>query len=425
MARSAAASDNKGRLCLDKPLESVLDVSHTGLRAGDPFSRHGRRQDMTGERSATVVRARRAAASRTLAFGPIAIAFTSNDLAAADWLGEFLEPWFTPTLETAEWRVHLSSSGDAYVHLNGRRPLAAAARPCFARDQQTLCLPAWTADGRVTVADTERSCFLIASQFEIDMVGDPATRTWRFTLMLVLREIAATRLRQTQLELHAAAVEAAGRAILISGPKGAGKTTLSIHLLRSAHCRLIANDRVFAGGATASFAVRGVPTAVKIHPATLVQFPELRRGLPRVRRLYLHTVAELGETLDNEDLPESARLALSPTQLARQLRVEPLGSAPLGAIVFPEIRTDVEGWFVERLAPKEVSAALWANLYGDQSGRRPPTLFEDFDGGPSVPSRSLADALSEAASGYRVVLGRNAYAEPDSANRLLQMLVGL
>jgi hypothetical protein len=358
----------------------------------------------------------------TLAFGPIAVALDSNDAAAADWLEEFLEPWFTPTPRIGEWRVRLLSSRDAYAELNDRCPADAALRPCFALDQRTLSLPAWRTGERVTVADAERCCVLIASPFELDIIADPGTRRWRFTSMWVLREIASTRLRRTELEIHAAAVETGGRAILISGPKGAGKTTLSIHLLRSGQCRLIANDRVFAGGAAASFAVRGVPTAVRIRTATAAQFPELCRGLPRVARPYLHTRDELTQVIGSDALPESAELGLTLAQLAHQLQVDLMAAAPLGAIVFPEIRADVQGWNVEPLAPKDVSARIWANLFGEQPTERPPTLFEELDGGPCVPSRHLADALSEAAPGYRIVLGRNAYVERESAARLLEIL---
>jgi hypothetical protein len=363
------------------------------------------------------------AACQTLAFGPIAITLTSNDSAATEWLVEFLEPWFSPTQQPAEWRVRLLSSRNAYAELNDRRPLDAVQRPCFALDQETVSLPAWPAGDRVTVADAQRSYFLIARPFEFDVVADPGTHRWRFSLMRVLREIAATRLRRTQLEIHAAALEAAGRAILISGPKGAGKTTLSIHLLRSGQCRLVANDRVFAGGAAESFAVRGVPTAVRIRSDAAALFPELRRGLPRVADLHMLNRDERTRAIEDAALPQVADFGLSLTQLAHQLRVEPRASAPLGAIVFPEIRTGVEGWTVERLAPNDVSARIWANLFGEQPGQRGPTLFEDLDGGPSVPSRALADALSRVATGYRVTLGRHAYAEAASSARLLETLL--
>ncbi len=376
----------------------------------------------TSSAASDVPRATREA-HRTLAIGPITIALTSNDGPAADWLVECLAPCFTPQRQAADWLVKLSRSAETYAQLSHRRPLDAAPRACFALDQEVISLPSWSSGGSVIVADLERSCFLIVAPFQVEVVGDPGTRRWRFTSMWVFHEIAASRLRRTQLDIHAAAVEAAGRAILIVGPKQAGKTTLSLYLLRTGHCRMIANDRVFAGGAATPVAVRGVPTAVKIRPPTLAAFPELRRGLPNVERPYLYTLDDLAKTATREELAESAEFALSPAQLAHQLQVERLDSAPLGAIVFPWIRTDVDGWGIERLDPKEVSAGIWANLYGSRSGRRTPTLFEDLGGGPSVPSRSLADGLSEAAPGYRIVLGRGAYGEPDFARRLLEILV--
>ncbi|MGH7898630.1 MAG: hypothetical protein ACREQQ_11800, partial [Candidatus Binatia bacterium] len=59
---------------------------------------------------------------RTLAFGPVAIALDSSDRAACDWLAEVLWPGFRPTAETADWRVRLSSSANAYAEIGRRRP---------------------------------------------------------------------------------------------------------------------------------------------------------------------------------------------------------------------------------------------------------------------------------------------------------------
>jgi len=360
---------------------------------------------------------------RTLAYGPATIALSSRDTAAADWLLEVLQPWFAPTPSAADWHVRLSSSRDAYADLSARRPLDAAPRACFALDQEVVSFPAWPTSDGLTVSDAERSCFLRITPFEVDLTGDPRTRRWRFTSMWVCQEIAATRLRRTQLDVHAAAVEAAGRAILIVGPKGAGKTTLSLHLLRSGRCRMMANDRTFVGRAGTSVVVRGMPTAVKVRPPTLAGFPELRRGLPPVERPYLHTLDELASMVTGDGVPESTEFALSPAQVAHQLRVEPLGTAPLGAIVFPHIRTDVAGWDAERLAPKEVSARILANLYGGSSARFGSTIFEDLDGGRSLPSRRLSDELAEAAPGYRLAMGQHAYAEPSFSERLLETLL--
>jgi len=372
--------------------------------------------------SSRIRRARSAALEARLACGPITVALDSDDRAAAEWLIEFLDPWFTPTAAADEVRVSVSSLEEVYGEIADRRPLDAAPRACFAFDQRVVSLPAWSTEEGAAVADLRRSCFLVVAPSRIALFGDPTTRRWRFTLQLVFQEIAATRARRTDLDLHAAAIETGGRAILIVGPKRAGKTTLSLHLLRSGRGRWIANDRAFAASAGAAFTIRGMPTAVKILPSLLGDFPELGRGLRSVERPYLHAVDEIIGATRGEEIDGSAEFALSPAQLARQMKVKPLASAPLGAIVFPEIRPE-SGFAVERLEPKQASAGIWANLYGKPSGRHEPTIFEEIDGGQSACPRSLADALSEAAPAYRVILGHDAYGTPDFAARLLDTLL--
>ena len=358
-----------------------------------------------------------------LACGPVTVALDSDDRAAAEWLIEFLDPWFGPTAQPCDFQVTISSSRGAYAKIASRCPPDAIPRACFALDQRVVSLPVWSTEDGIAALDLTRSCSLVVTPSRIHVFGDPATPRWRFTLQLVFQEIAATRARRTDLDVHAAAIEVGGRAILIVGPNRAGKTTLSFHLLRSGRGRWIANDRAFAGSAGAAFTIRGMPTAVRVHPSMLDDFPELRRGLRNVERPYLHGVAEIIAATRGEELDGSAEFALSPAQLARQLKVKPLASAPLGAIVFPEIRPDGRGFAVERLEPAEVSARIWANLYGQPSGRHEPTLFEELDGGKSALPRSLADALSEAAPGYQLVLGRDAYAVPDFAVRLLETVL--
>ncbi len=356
--------------------------------------------------------------------GPVTVDLRSDDRAAAEWLVEFLHPWFVPSTRAGEIQVSVSSAQDAYAELSDRHPLGAAPRACFAFDQQVVSLPAWPTEEGVTVADLKRSCFLVVAPRRIALFGDPATRRWRFTLQLVFHEIAAARARRTDLDLHAAAIAAGGRAVVIVGPKRAGKTTLSFHLLRSERCRWIANDRAFVGnGGTAEFTIRGMPTAVKIQPPMLRDFSEIGRGLRNVERPYLHAVAEVVGASPGEELDGSAEFALSPPQLARQLNVKTLASAPLSAIVFPQIQPELAGFAVERLKTAEVSKGIWANLYGKPSRRREPTLFEELDGGTSGLRRSLADALSRVVPGYRVILGRDAYAVPDFAARLLEAVL--
>lgn len=361
-------------------------------------------------------------ASRALAFGPgPSFSLASNDPPAIDWLTEFFGPALTPAEGAADWRLTVSSSAGDHAALRTRRPADAEPRPCFALDQRLISMAAWSDGEQLMVADEKRSCMLRALPPAIEIVGDPGSRRWRFTLVLILYELVATRFSRGHLELHAAAVEASDRAIVLIGPKLAGKTTLSLHLLRSGRWRAIANDRVFAGEEAGTLTARGVPTPVKIRPTTLADFPELHRGLPWIERPYLYSVAELEEQT-GAVAPAGEELLLAPAQVAHRLGVEPMASAPIAALLFPQVRVDAEGWALERLRPEEVSAEILANLYAGVSRRAASTLFADLDGGRSLPSGGLAAELAESLPGYRIVLGRGAYDDPDLAERLLERL---
>jgi hypothetical protein len=362
--------------------------------------------------------------TRTLAFGPMTVALGGDDDAAAAWLAEAASPWFAPAQAPADWHVTLSSAAEAYAALGAQRPSQAARRACFAHDTRVVALPAWPdGAGNVVLVDEQRSCFVVVGPGRTDIVGDPRTRRWRMTSLWVAHEIAAARLRRTHLDIHAAAIETAGRAILIVGPKTAGKTTLALHLLRAGGSRAIANDRVFAGRAGPAFEVRGVPTTVTIRPPTAAAFPELIRGRAAVERPYLHTLDELAHVAPAPTQVAPADLSLTLAQLMDRLAVTPCATAPLGAVVFPEIRADATGWTVADLAPREIAAGLRSNLYGSRLGRRPSTVFEDLAGGFVAPAPDAIDTLATAAPGYRVILGPDAYAQPGFATRLRAALL--
>jgi hypothetical protein len=357
------------------------------------------------------------APDRLLGFGPaISVALGGGDRAAVAWLEEFFGPAFGPARGGPDCTVTVSSSAEAYEQLLAGRPADARKRVCFAFDQWFSSLPGWEAGPDLFLDDRRRSALVRVRGREVELLGHPRTRRWRFTLVLLVHEIVAAKLRPERLELHASAVESGGRAVAIAGPKLAGKTTLAFGLLRSGRCRALANDRLFAGEEEGAFVARGVPTAVRIRPGTLIDSPELRRGLAGVERPYLHTIAELER--GDSDSPADAELALSPAEVARRLGVERSAAAPLGALVFPEVDTNANGVALTRLGPEEVRDLLLANRYGLVSARDSATVFEELEGGPRGAPAELAQALAEAVPGFRAVLGRDAYA-PGFADEFL------
>jgi hypothetical protein len=360
------------------------------------------------------------ASERALSFGEGAgVVLRSDDEAAIAWIEEY----FGPTLVAGDEReglhaVEAGASAPDHEELAAAVPGDAPARPWFTFDQRMLSLPSRSSDAGLIGLDAERSAVLSTGPGATEVVGDPSSRRWRFTLVMALQELIALPLRASRLEVHASAVETDGGAILIVGPKRAGKTTLSFHLLRSGRCRAIANDRVFAGPDSGSIAVRGVPSSLRVGPAMAAEFPELGAGLPPIDRVHLYSAEELARP-DGARPPETDELMLSPAQVATQLGVERIAAAPLGALLFPRVDAGVDGWRLDRLDAADAAAETWANRFGIATRPRPATAFEELRGGAADPPWALADRLSEAAPAYRVTLGRGAYDDPDFAVRFL------
>jgi hypothetical protein len=241
----------------------------------------------------------------------------------------------------------------------------------------------------------------------VDVVVDPATNRWRFPLVWILTEVATARLRRQSLDLHAAAVSGGDQVVVIAGPKLSGKTTLALHVLARG-ARWIGNDRVMLRGLDAAPHVRGVPSAVKVRPDTVARFPELI-ALAGAPRPYLLSEAELAAADRAAGELTEFDLAFTPAQVASRLGVERVAEGPLGAFVFPQLRADVRRWDVQRLSTDELVEALTGSVYG---GRRRPgsaTLFETLEGGAHVPTAEQIEAAAEAAAGYRILLGPDAY----------------
>ncbi len=285
-------------------------------------------------------------------------------------------------------------------------PTSAVCRlACFVLDRSTLSLPAWQDERGFVVSDPERGCHFMVGAGHITVAPHTLPgRRWRYTLALILYELIAAKARRDQLELHGAAVESQGRAMLAIGPKRAGKTTLALHLQRRGACRAIANDRVFVSLGDDGLTAHGLPTVVKIRPATAHGLPELQVARPWVERPYLYSVAELSHA--RGVWPEDEELMLTPAQVAARLGSERAAGAPIDALMFPTVDPTADAVTVTRLPAEVVSTMIDDNLFGQRT--RDPVVFEALEGRRRGPSRQLVSALSRLPA-YRVVLGAHAY----------------
>lgn len=161
-------------------------------------------------------------------------------------------------------------------------------------------------------------------------------------LKLALTQLALGQCRASS-AIHAAGAILNGRAVLLAGPAGSGKTTLAAGLMRDGG-DVLADDTVALSRDGASVRAMRLPLCIKRGA-----WPVLDRLFPELASLPVHRRA------DGQDV--------------RYLVPRPCGSvsrsrdaARIGAIVFPRYRRDA-GLDARRLEPVEAFEALLPQLY--------------------------------------------------------------
>jgi hypothetical protein len=128
--------------------------------------------------------------------------------------------------------------------------------------------------------------------------------------------------------LHASAVVADNKAILLVGNKGAGKTTALCRLLKLFDVSKLANDSVVLWSKGNSVIVRGWPSFFKVSVATIAGHEELAPVFPPNLRDRLHDSAALWAVYE--------KVALFPGEAAELFHQNIEPEAPLSTIILPQ-----------------------------------------------------------------------------------------
>jgi len=340
--------------------------------------------------------------TRTYGFLDTTLTVESKDEPALTWLDEMLAPWFeTPArgaeLHFAVW--HVEGAGDSPLD----RGTHAEVRPFMRLDSRVIRLPVRRWGPRIVVDDAEEGCryILDGPGVTVETRDSPG----RLALMRIVREIAVEHERRhaRALELHAAALEMGGGAIILVGPKSSGKTTFLLHTLARHSARLVANDHVLVDVWTGQPRVIGVPTVIRIHPRTAAALPSLTAGVPQVAGPFTMTRAETREALAAREPVEGAtELRLSAAQLAASLPTGLRAAAPLRAVVFPEIGAGGDAPSFDRLSAPEADTRLRASIYGGHGNEDAPTVLTELVAGSCARSQrgaAIRHAMAELATG--------------------------
>jgi hypothetical protein len=260
------------------------------------------------------------------------------------WLHEFVAPQFASRdTEAPDRTVSLIVDAREHARLAARGPHAqGGTRACFTLDTGIVRGHIWDApDPSQVVLDEEREVFYRRWPDEPTRVEVIAARDGvdaRLALLRVLREYAMLHAtRAGWLILHAAAAAIDGHALVIAGPKQAGKTTLLLHALHNESGAYVANDRLAISADPSGLTAYGIPTIVIIRKASTAWFPDLEARLAGARYHYRHRLAERDAGQEDAASTPATTWSLSPGQLCHLLDVESRASARVKAVVFPSV----------------------------------------------------------------------------------------
>jgi hypothetical protein len=370
-------------------------------------------------------------ASRTFAYKGLTVRVESADPVPLVWLEEFLTPAFAvePTA-VADCHVTLAVDDREYRDTMRRGPRTDSAPVgCFTFDGRLAHLPLWrsAAEGRVIFDPDSEVFYLVAHEStRIRILTARHHPSRRIALMRVVREFAMSRVRADEsFVIHAGAVVVAGHGIAIAGPKGAGKTSLLIHLLlHRADGAFVSNDRVVVDLEGPVPRLRGMPTVVTIREDTLSRFPTFGAAVRQAgydERLALHEAASQYNARDD------GSVGLAPAQLCAVLDTTMRGQAWAGALLFPRVTEQARGIELQALSSWSAAERLQAVLFG---GSPLPPQSEVFSqahdrcrGVETAGLERLCLAFASQVQCFECSLGREAY-RAESAPDLVGAILG-
>lgn len=316
----------------------------------------------------------------SVAFAASTAGCVAVDAAAADreWLASFLTPGLnvvrSPSEVTARVRLAATAVESAQVR-------AGSDRVAFVLDREPVRLPEAAAANALVYADAELQVSYVVRDRGRDVTvhRGPREDLTRIALMRVVREYAHnTLLDGGGLVVHAAAFAGPRGAVLLTGPKGVGKTTLLARMLSQPGLSYLANDRL--GITPDSWNAVAIPTIVAVRAGTRRLLPELGerlRGLGRFTAL----------RQSGGDPPDRGGDSwyFSPRQFAGSLSCDLVGNAPLAAVV--ALRPEVPPGAPRRTSPAEAVDLLVNSLLGAQAGVFISEIFRSAAPNPDVGER--------------------------------------
>ena len=337
---------------------------------------------------------------------PVTVRFEAPGF--ADWLDEVLSPGFTRVEPDADAvtvvvrRGHVGPSDHSLAESIG-------SVPCFRFDREVVSLPGWQNGTTVELLDDKYGArYLIRKEpvLSVEVHADGPWPRTRASLLRVVRELAIAQslANDRSVRLHASALECDGRVVLLTGPKGAGKTTVLAHLASATGAAVVTNDCAFVSRtANDGWEVRPVPISISVRPETLTRLPHLFHDIAEVETLMQYTLEEAVVAAERHGtITAPRRLRLSPALFARAVQGSLSAGGRLATVGVLARDEATVGTTIRSMAAGEASHRLRPMRYGLEASASPRTVFEKLVD-PEDRAAAAADVITRLAGEVRCV----------------------
>ena len=315
-----------------------------------------------------------------LGYSDISIRVESDDEADLHWLDEFLGPAFEPTTSLPDWEVRLKIDPGCYQQWLSRGSNGSDL-VTFLLDTGEIKLPVYHhPDGSLLIHDAQFRVFYRIVGCHVLLVAEKSKPRLRSALMRVVRELAMDQAQQNGGRLlHAACFAIDGRAVIITGPKEAGKTSLLSYALTTPGASYLSNDRLMLNNDGNKLLARGMPTVVSVRSGTLSLFPAFWDAAKRSRWRLHSTIDECASTSATPTRTwADGRLGLTPKQYCLTSDCDSIVSATPAMLLFPRRSNRPNGLRLTRLLPAQIAKRLATCHFGGSSNAQNRRRSEVF-----------------------------------------------
>lgn len=341
------------------------------------------------------------------------------------WLQEFLCPWFDCGVANADSELVVEVDGAAYRRM-AQRAETGVDVSAFQMDERVIRFPQLeSGNGELLFHEKERAIIYSLKGGHVRIISQKEAPAYRVSMMRIIREFAMGAAQQSgDRFIHAAGFAVHNRAMLISGPRESGKTTLLTYMLSRKGTDYLCNDRLLIPRSSTDIVVQGMPTIVSVREGTLQLLPAFAKALKQSKFTVAERTADCGIAGSKQPtLTQKQRNGLSAAQYCNLTCSDAVKQAVPAAILFP-VRTGRPGGLtLKQLDRKTAELRLSDSLFGNISPRQLSQAFtpqpENHAKGVVTDDAALREHLASSIPAYTCDLGEDTFIDGRAAEHLL------